>query len=265
MDGPFDSAPIEEIALHHAPLVKVVTQVRFPKVPILNADQGLPSVQQDLRDEYPILRQQHSLGVVITSEGATSQPQTDPLWLLRDKAGEWQVSLTNSFVALETTSYTSRTDFISRFERVLSAIERVAEPVIYDRVGLRYINRLEGQDILDDLPSLVRPEVLAAQAIPLGQKALISHSLCDSQFVENEIRTQVRWGILPPFAVLDPTTPATSESSWILDIDIFVEESGDFSTAAITSMNRGFGERAYRFFRWVVTPDFLQRFGGDST
>src|SRR6266498_3446741 len=31
MDGPFDSAPIEEIALHHAPLVKVVTQVRFPK------------------------------------------------------------------------------------------------------------------------------------------------------------------------------------------------------------------------------------------
>jgi uncharacterized protein (TIGR04255 family) len=72
---------------------------------------------------------------------------------------------------------------------------------------------------------------------------------------------QARWGALQPGVVLDPSLPAASEPSWVLDLDAFQQEALAFDPEGLAGRVRAMSERAYRFFRWSVTDAFLTRFG----
>ena len=54
-----------------------------------------------------------------------------------------------------------------------------------------------------------------------------------------------------------------AEPSWILDLDMSLSKNREFSIEAMISEAKRFSERIYTFFRWVVTDEFLRRFGGE--
>ncbi len=256
---PFAVQTVPEVPLARAPLVRVIAQLRFPVVAALAKLDAVGPFQEAIRDRYPILRSEQPTAFVVGPQGIQIQAGAGNIWRFHDKNDKWRVSLTTEFVALESFGYVSRDDFVSRLQEVLNSLDKCVKPAVYDRLGIRYVNRLSGP-ALDDLARLVQPEVLGVGATKFS--ANLVHTMCESSFRLNSDRLNARWGLLPPGATVDPgAIEPLKELSWILDMDAFTTTQEDFSVDAVTARARSFSSRIYALFRWAVTDEFLARFG----
>jgi uncharacterized protein (TIGR04255 family) len=174
------------------------------------------------------------------------------IWRFHDASGAWRVTLAPDFLALETSLYTSRDEFLDRLRRVLEALVAHVDPKVIDRLGVRYIDRVTG-DNLSDLPQLVRPEVCGVLSTALASHA--HHSISESVFVlpDNAGQVMARWGLAPARGTVDPAAvDAIDEPSWLLDVDAFQAEARELHVEAVVQQAREFAERIYSVFRWVV-------------
>lgn len=258
---PLLGPPPAEVPLPDAPLVRVIAQVRFPLIASVERREFIAAFQEAIRREYPVLRPEQSRGVTLSAEGVTDARKST-IWRFHDRSGHWRATLAMDFVAIETTQYSSRDDFLERFRRLLVALESHIDPQVIERVGVRYIDRVVG-DVPGLLPKLVRPEVGGILGTPLADHA--RHSIVENVFdlPDGAGRLTARWGLVPPRGTVDPAAvDAIDEPSWLLDVDAFRAGTTDFDVDAVVSEARRFAERIYALFRWVVTDEFLRRYGG---
>ena len=258
--NPLTAQPPEEVPLKDAPLIRVIAQVRFPPILSIEKKDFVGSFQEEIRYEYPILQHEQTQTVVFGPQGVV-QPAFQLTWRFIDTAGSWRVSLAPNFMALETTAYSSRRDFLERLERLLIAFEQSFNPQIIERFGLRYVNRLIGQD-LQDISSLVKPEIAGLMGAEFIED--IHQTVNESLFVIPNGGEEIiaRWGLMPGDVTFAPDIEPVAESSWILDIDMSLSKNREFSIEELMSEGRCFAERIYTFFRWAVKDEFLRRFGG---
>jgi uncharacterized protein (TIGR04255 family) len=268
--GPFGSEPIEEIGLTHAPLARVLTQVRFPRLArLVTSDEAVNGIAAALADLYPQFDEAREFIITLTADGINQTPASGRVWHLKSADEDWQVSFGAEFLSLHTSAYISREDFVARFSNVVDLFAAHVPVPRCDRVGVRYINRVELHDIkLDELRSLVRSELLGGLAVPLagvGLATAMNEALYDVSpptdptpglQVELTDGLQARWGLLPAGAQLDVTLQPLAIPSWVLDLDAFRAAPSIFTKDAVSAHTRELAERAYRFFRWAVTEEF---------
>lgn len=255
---PLVSPPPAEVPLKNAPLVRVIAQVRFPEILAVEQRDFVAPFQEAVRATYPVLRQEQTQGVLFSPAGIAPKPQL--AWRFGDVEGDWRVSLTPEFIALETTKYTSRSDFFGRLRSVVEAVDEHLEPKLVDRVGVRYIDRITGS-ALDDIEKLVRPEVRGITGTAAATNA--RHALSESMFELTGARVLARWGCLPAGTTVDPgAIEPADDKSWILDLDMYSASPVQFSVDRVLSDAQRYAERIYAIFRWAVTDDFLRRYGG---
>jgi uncharacterized protein (TIGR04255 family) len=264
MTTPF-GPPVQEVPLSRAPLVNVIAQVRFPAIMRIEADGGfVATFQEAIRSDYPVLRTERQLGVLVGPGGV--QPQdAGTVWRFETKDPDaWQVTLAPTFVSLSAKRYTRRSDLLARFTVVIHALEGWLHPTVCDRVGVRYVDRVTG-DQLANLSELVRPEVLgvAGDEVVLGSAEVV-HALSDTLFrLDDGSQLRGRWGRLPAGATYDPGMEPARQPSWVLDLDHYTSQPEDFDLAAIGGKVAEFCDRIYTFFRWAVTDVFLDEFGAE--
>ena len=256
-----------EVPLPEAPLVRVIAQIRFPPILSIRKEDSVADFQETLRGDYPLLQRNEVRNIDIT-------PGQDPsiseavIWRFADRPEQvaWRVSLGVDFVALETWRYDSRRDFLDRLRKVLTSVETCFRPAEAQRVGLRYIDRLEGK-ATDRIGDLVRRNVLGilqpgAEPLDAIREATV-HSMTQTQLQAAEGIIQGRWGNMPPNTSHDPDTlPPIGKPSWILDLDMFSPNASPFRSDELVVMTRGFAERIYSVFRLMVTDEFLKFYGG---
>ena len=260
--NPLTAQPPEEVPLKDAPLIRVIAQVRFPPILSIEKKDYVGSFQEAIREKYPILQPEQTQTFVFGPPGVV-QPTFQLTWRFIDTADSWRVSLAPDFMALETTAYSSRRDFLERLEHLLIAFDKSFNPKIIERFGLRYIDRLIGQD-LQDISSLVKPEMAGIMAAEFRE--YIHQTVNESLFVipNGGEKIIARWGLIPGGATFDPDAiEPVAEASWILDIDMSLSKNREFCIEELMSEGRCFAERIYTFFRWSVKDDFLRRFGGE--
>jgi len=249
------------VPLTNAPLVRVIAQVRFPEVASIENQEFIAPFKEAIQHEYPVLRVEQGGSVVLGPEGVVNA-RPNSAWRFQEVDGAWNVVLAPGFLAVETKKYTNRDDFLRRLDMVLLALgEHVAPPVV-DRVGVRYIDRVSGPN-LDDIESLIRPQVAGVLGTNLA--SLVEHAITEHVFrLPDEIgRITARWGLLPPQATVDPAAiDALDERSWLLDLDAFRADTQRFDAEGAGRQARRLSEHIYGFFRWVVTDEFLRRYGG---
>lgn len=261
MAGP----PPTEVPLTDPPLVRVIAQVRFPLIASLEKREFIAPFQEAIRGFYPVLRPEESRGVVFGPQGV-ADARSNTSWRFMEASGTWRVTLAPDFLALDTTRYSSRDDFMRRLEVVLQALKDHVDPKVLDRLGVRYIDRVS-REHLADLPQLVRPEVAGILGSPLAEHA--HQAISESVLVlpEDEGQVTVRWGLLPAQSTVDPGgLDPIDEPSWILDTDAFQSfpaRGRELSVSSVVAKARGFAERNYSVFRWAVTDEFLRRYGGE--
>jgi len=258
---PFSGPPPKEVPLPRAPLVRVIAQVRFPPIPGVESRETIGAFQKKVRAEFPVARPEQMQSFTISPAGLVSGTP-EAVWRFSDIAGQWRASLAPSFLALETTNYTSRADFFGRFESLVRLLEEL-EPQVVDRIGVRYIDRIVGKE-LADIARLVRSEVLGISGLPIMSRA--QQSLSETVFKLDRAQILARWGRLPQNATVDPNAiEPIADPSWILDLDMFsILPPRPFSVDEVASTARAYSERIYSVFRWVVENEFLERYGGKS-
>lgn len=259
--NPFLAPPPAEVPLRHAPLVRVIAQLRFPEVLSVERREFVAPFQEAIRSAYPVLRQEQTQGFLLSPAGvASATPQS--AWRFADTDGHWRVSLTPDFLALETTKYASRSDFLKRLSTVTAALNEHIAPAQIDRLGVRYIDRITGAAV-DDIAKLVRAEVRGIAGTIAATHA--AHAMSESLFELDDDRLLARWGCLPPNVTLDlAAIEPAAEKSWILDLDMFSASAMSVDAEQIADRARRYTERIYTLFRWAVTDEFLARFGGKS-
>ena len=262
---PLAGPPPPEVPLSDPPLVRVIAQVRFPLIASLEKRESVASFQEAIREYYPVLRPEDQRSVVLGSQGVVDT-RSNSLWRFNEVTGAWRVTMAPDFLALETTKYTSRIDFMERLRLVLGALREHVDPKVLDRLGVRYIDRVSGENV-SALPRLVRPEVAGILGSPLSERA--HHAVSEHVFVlpGNAGQITARWGLLAPQSTTDPgALDAIDEPSWILDVDAyqsFQPRSRRLDVDSVVEQARGFAERIYAIFRWAVTDEFLRRYGGE--
>jgi len=217
--------------------------------------------QEAVRAQYPVLRPDSTRGVTIGPDGPIAAPPQST-WRFSDVAGQWRLSLAPDFLALETTAYTSRDDFVARWRRVVVALSHHVGPQLIDRLGVRYVDRIHGA-ALADIMKLVRSELSGIAGSRVAARVL--HAVSEAYFSVSEAQLLARWGRLPGNVTIDPSAiEPMPEASWILDLDMFRARTAPFDVQRLVDETRSFAERIYAFFRWAVTTEFLERFGGEA-
>lgn len=260
--NPLTALPPKEVPLKDAPLIRVIAQVRFPSILSIEKKDFVGSFQEAIREKYPILQPEQTQTFVFGPQSAV-QPTLQLTWRFIDTATSWRVSLASDFMALETTAYSSRRDFLERLENVLIALDKSFNPQIIERFGLRYIDRLIGQD-LQNISSFVKPEIAGMMAAEFRE--YIHQTINESLFVipGKDEKLLARWGLMPAGVTFDlDAIEPIAEPSWILDLDMSLSKNREFSIQALMSEGQCFAQRIYTFFRWAVEDDFLRHFGGE--
>ena len=260
---PLFGPPPAEVPLPRAPLERVLTQLRFSPILLLQKEDAVSSFQEQIRSAYPVSAPE---GSPLQIGPISLQMQGHTVWRFADKRGDawtWRLSLSVDFLSLETRAYVSRADFVERLRIALEALDRVATNPAYQRLGVRYVDRVQG-DCVGDIGKMVKPPMLGV----IGDKELQPHvvqSLSQATYRCKEGQLLARWGQLPANASHDPNimNPVDSKS-WILDLDVFsiIPDEAQLDAQGIVSMAHGLAERAYAYFRWSVTKEFLKAYGG---
>ena len=250
-----------ELPLANAPLVRVLAQVRFEQILTIQNQASLAPFQDAIRETYPLFRAERSRTVVKSPEGSLTIEQP-PIWKFCDLAEEWKISLAPDFLAIDTTVYRSRDEFLARFEMVLEAFSRHLKPGVISRVGIRYIDRIT-DEALSMIPSLVRPQFVGVlNGIPnVKPEATASEAL----FKLGDNHLFARWGLLPPEATVDPAAlEPINKVSWILDIDSSNSKRQPWNQSVLQTSLQELACISYDFFRWAVTDDFLDYYGAKT-
>lgn len=256
--NPLMEPPPKEVPLKKAPLIRVIAQVCFPLITSIENKSFIGRFQEAIRDKYPFLQPDQTESFVLASQGLIRTDQVT--WRFVNAEGNWRVSLAPEFIALETTDYISRSDFLARLKDILTPLNEHIKPNIVQRFGMRYINRLVGQSV-KDISKLVVPEIAGVTALDFTQ----SMTEYWVTMPEREDLIIARWGLVPPNKTFDPNAiEPVSEHSWILDLDMSLTKQREFNVDALIIEGQGFAQKIYTLFRWAVTDDFLVYFGGEQ-
>lgn len=261
---PFSGPFSKEVPLTRAPLVSVLSQIRFVDILKIDDENFIADFQEVLRDDYPDFKREHTSSILIGPSGPQKVEQGQ-VWRFANLEQTWRISLEHNFVALETTKYESRSDFMERLERVIKAVADCFRPAFARRIGIRYVDRIEGPEF-NRVNELVRDEMVGIARPYLHDN--IAQSMSHAIFNAKEGKLNARWGIVPAGETHDPNIVASvSGKSWLLDIDAFREFSDErlsFEAEPLTEIAHNLAARAYTFFNWSVTPEFLKTYGGQS-
>jgi uncharacterized protein (TIGR04255 family) len=260
---PLGGSPPPEVSLPRAPLDRVLVQARFPGILKIDNKDSVASFQEAIRRDYPLFEQdtiQHFQVQIGQPGGPAFRQMPGNLWRFLDSEKRWRLSLATDQLSLETERYTSRDDFIDRWSNALRAVERFFDPQIVVRLGMRFIDRIKGEQ-LKDIDELVRPDILGVIKPPLNEH--VRQALSEAVLTVAEGEMLLRWGILPANGTIDPVVLSpVPERTWILDIDVWSAEQRPFRGAELGDCSRTLAQRAYSVFRYMTTNRFLQTYGG---
>jgi uncharacterized protein (TIGR04255 family) len=257
---PLRAPPPPEIPLERAPLLRVIAQVRFPTILAVRSADRVSGFQEIVGDRYPRLEREEiamlSVGSISVSDASH---EAVVHWRFWDQQRQWRTTLTQEFVAIETTAYKSRADFVAKFGEVLRAFQKIFQPKFATRLGARYIDQL-GPPAVDRITDLLIPELLGPQKV-FGEAA---QQLITAVSAKASPGTLIaRWGKVPRGMTIDPTIMQPSEEdSWIIDLDISETEETSFDSELLITKVRSYAERIYTIFRWMVTDEFIREYGG---
>lgn len=261
--NPLTASAPREIWLPKAPLIRVVTRINFPVVVSIGKAEFIAPFQESLRSVYPVLRPEQALSVAFSiTPGTPSTPQTQTTWRFSQPDNSWRVALAPNFLAIETTAYKSKADFLERAKLVVDALGEHVNPQVVDRIGLRFIDRVVGEP-LSNLAMYVRSEVvgiLTSEVMPNVQHAMTE---CLFDVPDEKAQLLARWGHLPSKATVDPAAlDAIAKPSWILDLDMSSKGPSPFTSKNVLDQISTYADRIYAFFRWAVREEFLKLYGG---
>lgn len=254
--------------LANAPLELVLCQVRWPALGSLQTEDQLRPVAVMFGEAiagYPLFSEARNVNYLITPDGITST-DAGSVYQWGSVDDVWHISLARQFMTVYCTQYDGYESFDAQLRIALDALSTHVHVPLVDRIGVRYINRISRQEDMDDLPSLLSPEVLGYQAIDVVQPgpSLVSSTNQVTYQVDDAL-LQVRSGVFPPGQSVDPAIRVLPTDSWVLDLESSREGRQLLDVDAVALTASRMSDIAYDYFRLIVTSRFMDRYSERGT
>lgn len=237
----FDFLPTVRVEeLPHAPLMKVIAQVKFDGQSVLSTHDGVSLFRDQLRQKYPRLLSEQQQTFTAGPGGITSTAV--PQWRLTDLSGDWSCVVGPEQLTLETKTYSKWADMRERIEEALDGLGEVGQLQVRERVGLRYVNHVqpgEGGSFLSQVSS----DLLGLVGQPSWNQALTT-SLSQTVARDGSAQLALRYGT--GVGVIEPS------NLFVIDIDCADEQPDKYDKIDILSCFDSFNDVAYRCFRACI-------------
>lgn len=251
--------------LSHAPLARVLCQVRWPSLSKFD----IKSVSRDfgnlIGDDYPFTSQKQESLIMINPAGAVQQTATgSAVFRYENLNRAVAVSLGETFLSLETSAYNGHDDFIKRFADLSVALQKVAKIPSIERVGYRYTNRLDDPHDLERLSNYFAPSILGGLA--QGDRSDVLQTVTETLFSQPATQMDTRFlivrsALLAPGASIDPTLTPVNQKSWVVDLDSYIGPQISMQLSDVCEELEVLSDRASKhFLKSLVLPAFWGRF-----
>lgn len=189
-------------------------------------------------------------------EGVTSQEQKG--WQFASATGDLQLTVFPDSLSVETPDFRKWEDFGPTFASAIEALHDVVAPATEERVGLRFVNTVDFDDVvtISDWGELVNPLALglASDAI-LGEgvTALESRALV---VVDGDVRSMIRSTFQP--------SESAKKVGLMLDLDTYAERAQPFIATDVIALADRLNDYSVSLFQTLATPALLARLGHDD-
>lgn len=253
--------------LKKSPLVLVLCQVRWPELTVFRQNyRKLAEAIGERLSEFPLRAVSKQYTMNFGPDGA-SEPEKSFVyqWSTVDQTGV--VTLAEDSISIAQRDYSAGyAAFETAMRTVLTAVQETAGVPIYDRVGIRYVNRLSEDSQLERLDDLIKPEARGLEAMSVAPADATRVETMTAGLYEFEGgKLQVRMGTLSGDQTPDALIPPLGKKSWVLDFDSFVEGNHVFDVEAIVKQMSHLSDAARDFLGYVATPEFVEVFGKDDS
>jgi len=249
----FDFLPAADaVTLTPAPLQQVIVQVKFDRQERLAQHAGVSAMHDLLGNVYPRLLSEPQTMVTAGPAGVTSVET--PQWRLADLDGQWSCVINPESVAVSTTHYLRWGDMRVRLLAMLDALTAASSPRTRERVGLRYLNHIPG-DEEGSFRSRVRSELLGVGAIP-GWEQHLAVSLNQDVLRDGNTQLAVRHGL--GGGVIAP------DGVFVLDLDCASEVPVLYDSEATLELLDDLNDAAWRCFNALIHEDYRNSMGVES-
>lgn len=248
------------VHLPNAPLERVLCQVRFPTYLPIREEETVVPLQKAIRDQYPTMRAHEQREVDINAQQVRTKGGR--LWRFTNPDSTYRATLAPGFFAIDTPKYDKRESFLTRIRDFAGALGETIGIAESDRIGVRYISRLQGEN-LARLRDLVKPEYWGADEEVMDSFVLLA-GIGELQLRKGDLRVQAKYGQLPAKVTVDPDLISPSDQpAWILDIDAHRQVTERYDPDNVLAIAAEAAKRQYDLFRMIVTDEFLRQFGGE--
>lgn len=257
----------DRVVYEHPPLALALCQIRYA-TKYGSGDSGVALFQEAVEAEYPNPEERFEaasieIGGAVGRVGLQTSPPS-PLWRFTDKTGDWTITLTKSFITLETRTYTDFGEFLRRLKWVLRIVVETVKPGKATRVGLRYINEIRVEHRQWD--RVLRKDLIGILAID----AFRENCEQSTQFVAlkaDDAKINFNHGYYPEGTTVIPKqgTNAGSKPFYLIDIDMYREfrpsETFKVDSGNISKYVQKYHDTVAELFRWCTTDEYRATLG----
>jgi uncharacterized protein (TIGR04255 family) len=248
--------------LSKSPLVLVLAQVKF--APVLQIKNYLPALQETLRHKnYPQFVEEH---VQTYTLGERSDVQNSNRWYFGSPDRRSGLIVAQDSLTIETSAYEKFELFTSEFEEILQIVKDADCFSHTERVGLRYVNMITGNEsrassfyLQPSLRGLVVADIegfsdmigsaVSVATTPYGRLMIRAIHTNDGSFIPPEL-SATKLNL--------PKRPEPGRLISILDIDHNGEHSSQFDVNSLIARLSDLHDFSYKAFEAAVTSEAME-------
>ncbi len=238
------------------PLQEVICQIKFP--PILRIDSELPSkFQEKIRHTFPYMEEKIDGIPNIPKEIIFNIPKSALFeitggerkrYVFFSSEKEYELTLTRDFIALSCKKYNRWEEFKENFYQSLSVLLDEYTPSFYTRIGLRYINFIDREEL--SIQQMNFSELLQNQITGIFLAKDIREEDIIGNLTKLEIKLDFENAIVRIIHGLKPDRN-NKENIFLIDNDLFV--TGKTEIDALDNHLGFLKHQAHCIFRWTIS------------
>jgi uncharacterized protein (TIGR04255 family) len=214
--------------LRNPPIIYALCQVKFPTVgPIEEA--RAEAIHATVRSDYPYRVPQETTEFSVAIGGASSpSPAVRRSWVLLDRRKASGFILDSTSLVYRTTAYADFAHFVAETMRGVKAMLESLKPAVFERIGLRFVDLIEGHHPVD-LHKFIEPPLYGFTPHVEGFAPQATQQFVRGQTPEGILLlrySRAKHGAALPPDLFDASltgmrTPSSDRESVIIDIDHF--------------------------------------------
>lgn len=243
---------LDRVVFDANPLAEVVCQLRFPQ--LLELEQFLPvDFQKLIRRRFQNFDKRRNISIGIGDDAPSGSVTQSFVYDFSDHDQIFKLSLASTFLAISTNRYERWEKFIGELIPVLQALVDVYEIPYFQRIGLRYVNIIDRNEL--GLEAVPWTDLLKARLLgPLQDGAVPEEDLVE---LRTFFRIKLQRGNATVRAGLVERA-GRDQHAFVIDSDFFEEGKFEAETGAPANLLDEFNTGARNLFRWCIEPTLFE-------